>query len=47
MLEQAKQNAGALADKITWLQMDAQNLAFSDDLLMKQDIEYIAAKQIV
>lgn len=31
MLEQAKQNAGALADKITWLQMDAQNLAFSDE----------------
>lgn len=31
MLKQAKKNAGALADKITWLRMDAQNLDFPDN----------------
>lgn len=31
MLKQARQNAGTLADQITWLTMDAQNLTFDND----------------
>lgn len=31
MLKQAKQNAGALASKISWQIMDAQNLTFEDN----------------
>lgn len=31
MLNQARKNAGALVEKITWLRMDAQNLTFPDD----------------
>lgn len=31
MLKQARKNAGTLAEKITWLRMDAQNLTFPDD----------------
>lgn len=31
MLQQARHNAGEYAEKITWGQMDAQNLAFADE----------------
>lgn len=31
MLREAKKNAGQLADKIQWMQMDAQNLKFEDN----------------
>lgn len=31
MLKEAKKNAGQLAEQITWMQMDAQNLTFDDD----------------
>lgn len=44
MLAEAQRNAGALADRIRWIQMDAQQLDFSDqsfDLVVSRNLTWV------